>query len=126
MDKKEANKFLREWVCRLGLKDWNIKLKINVKPDEMFLHDTVGCVRYETDLKQAIIQILDEKEFSNKDFSFDFEKTIIHELSQLVFSVIDDDENSLQSKIIHQKIDDMARAFVLTKRNCVDREHYGL
>lgn len=107
---------LEEWGMRLGLSDWVIKLEDNCEPDEMEAEDCVGCASYTEVNKCAKIQILDPKFYGNRLRPFDYEKTLVHELLHIKMGFIGDGVSDLQERVVHQIIDDLARAFVDAKR----------
>jgi phage shock protein A len=53
---------------------------------------------------------------------FDFEKTLVHELLHLKFSLLADKVEDMQSRYVHQMIDEMARSLVDAKRCGADGE----
>lgn len=106
---------LLEWKERLGLQDWAIQLS----PEEYTLPDS-GCCGYsdwsETG-KAAHIYLLRQEVYGERVVPYDREKTLVHELLHLKFSFLDKpDGDELQSRILHQLIDDMAKALVSAKR----------
>lgn len=107
---------LEEWGLRLGLSDWVIKLEDNCEPDDMALEDSIGCTSYTEASKCARIQILDPKFYGNRIRPYDYEKTLVHELLHLKMAFIADNVSDLQERVVHQIIDDLARAFVDAKR----------
>ena len=116
MDDKTAEKLLDEWKIRLGLQEWRITFCPFCKPEDME-GEGVGCTSWEEVIKVAKIMILDESYYGNYTISFDFEKTLVHELLHLKTCLISDTENELQERIAHQLIDDLARALVDAKRS---------
>ena len=119
---------LDEWVTILGLKDWKITLKTNVKPEDMDIEDADGCTSYIEACKAARIQIVDPKKRDKVIPGekliilrpFDFETVLVHELLHLKFSLIGENgkwETKLQLRVLHQIIDDIARALIDAKRN---------
>lgn len=113
---EKANELLQKWIKILQLTDWDIHFEWRMRERDMNLQDSMGCVRYEHTSKQAIIQMLDPVDFSNDLFKYDYEKTLVHELLHLKFADIDNSENELQNKLIHQLIDSLAKAFVTAAR----------
>lgn len=111
-----ANRCLEEWVDRLGLQDWTIKFEDCVDPADMELADSVGCTNYVESNKQARIQIIDPEFFGKRIAPFDFEETVVHELLHLKFSLLDESGNAIQDRIVHQLVEDMARALIDAKR----------
>ena len=126
----EELKLLDEWTTRLGLKDWFIILETNVDPEKMPLQNADGCVSYEEVIKSAKIQIINPDEIKNDNTNiilrpFDFEETLVHELLHIKFCLLEcgeDWEKDLQLRLLHQIIDDIARALVESKRTKVKKD----
>ena len=118
---------LNEWQERLGLQDWVIILKYNCKKTDMDDPEySIGETQWETTTKCARICIIAKSEYGeNLILPYDFEKTLIHELLHIKFSLIDKDLNTYEGIVAesarHQLIDDLARAFVMAKRGEVKR-----
>ena len=108
---------LEEWQTRLGLQDWRIKLQDGCKPEDMILENVSGATQWTESVKTAYIQILGE-EYYPKDgvVGYDYEKTLVHELLHLKFSLVSSECDDLQERVMHQYIDDLARALVSAKR----------
>ena len=109
------DKLLKEWQHRLGLDDWKIVLKEDCSPNDMVLKDVVGETEFEEVNKCAVIRIITEKDYGDRIVSFNFEKTLIHELLHLKFCLLGESGNDLQNRIVHQLIEDMAKALVDAK-----------
>jgi len=105
---------LTEWVTRLGLNDWTIRLETNVIPSDMITQDTDGEVEFTECNKSAVVRILNEKCYGKRITPFDFERILIHELLHLKFCLLVDD--GMQGRFVHQLLDDMAKALVSAKR----------
>lgn len=116
---REHEKLLREWQNRLGLQDWYIILKTDCRPENMAMKDVEGCTTWTESTKSAWIDILDEQFFPEHAAArpYDFERTLVHELLHCKLSVLSDNEESVQYRIVHQLIDDLARALVDAKRS---------
>ena len=118
---------LNEWQERLGLQDWAIILKYNCKKQDMQDPEySIGETQWETTNKCARICIISKEEYGkDRILKYDFEKTLIHELLHLKFSLIDKDLNTYEGIVAesarHQLIDDLSRAFIMAKRNEVKR-----
>ena len=108
---------LTEWQNRLGLQDWTIKLYEDCSPNDMTLMGCAGEVEYSEPNKSATIRIIGDKDYGDRIIPFNPEKTLVHELLHLKFCLLDETENSLQNRLVHQLIDDLARAFVDAKRS---------
>ena len=111
------NKLLKQWVDILQLNDWTIKLKENCSPNEMRLNDVCGETEWGEVGKNALIKIISEKDYGDRIVPFDFEKTLVHELLHLKFCLLGESGNELQDRLIHQYIDDLAKAFIRAKRS---------
>lgn len=110
------NNLLREWQHRLGLDDWYIVLRQNVSPNDMVLQGCSGeCEKDEVN-KCAVIRIIDKKDYGDRILPFDEEKILVHELMHLKFWIIENTENETQNRLVHQLIDDMAKALVDARR----------
>lgn len=112
-----TNKDLRKWQKRLGLMDWRIFLRVDVHPQDMALKDAAGTSDWREVGKTAVIQILGERYYGNRVVPFDPEKTLVHELLHLKFSLLTESENDLRDRLVHQIIDDLARALVDAERS---------
>lgn len=107
---------LQEWQQRLGLTDWTIELRDNVEPDDMGLDGVSGCTSWTECNKTAMIQIIDPKFYGTRIKPFDYEEILVHELLHLKLCLLSSEQDDLQSRYVHQLIDDLARAFVDAKR----------
>lgn len=107
---------LKEWQHRLGLDDWHIVLRENCSPNDMVLQSVSGeCEKDEVN-KCAVIRIISKKDYGDRILPFDKEKVLIHELMHIKFWLIENTENEMQNRVVHQLIDDMARALIDAKR----------
>ena len=109
MDEQEL---LEKWKRRLGLQDWTIKLCTNCKPEEMTMSGVAGCTEWSEAIKTARIDIIDPEYYGERIVPFNFEKTLIHELLHLKMSFWCQNEDNVEDRVMHQIIDDLARAFV--------------
>ena len=114
--RKMKEDLLREWQHRLGLDNWHIVLKDEVSPNDMQLQGCQGETEYDTVNRCAVIRILNEKDYGDRILPFDKEKVLVHELLHIKMWFIYESDCDLQSKMVHQLIDDMARALVDAKR----------
>lgn len=112
---KGSTEMFKEWVNRLGLNDWRIQFEPCCSPDEMG-EECAGLTTWQEVNKTARIQILDPQYWGERVVPFDFEKTLVHELLHLKTCLISDTDNELQERLMHQMIDDLARAMVDAKR----------
>lgn len=111
---------LQEWVERLGLQEWRIKLKTDCKEADMRQRGSAGCVEFTECRKTAVIEIMAEEEYGDRIVAYDLEETLVHELLHLKFSLLDDsayaDPSFMPDRFVHQLLDDMARALICAKR----------
>ena len=103
---------LEKWKRRLCLCDWTIKLCVNCKPEEMMMSGVAGCTEWTESSKTARIEIIDPEYYGERIVPFNFEKTLIHELLHLKLSFWCQNEDDVEDRVMHQIIDDIARAFV--------------
>lgn len=126
LNDKIAEELFNEWRTRLGLEDWIITLRYNCKFSDMELENVDGETEWSTSTKDAVIRILDPKEYGKRIEDFDFEKVLVHELLHLKFAILDCEKGSYESKVMevvrHQLIDDLARALVMAKRGEIKRK----
>lgn len=107
---------LEWWTRTLGLRDWAIRLLPDCPPDEMSVEDATGCADWNEINKAARIEILEFSHYGERVVPYDWEKTLVHELLHLKLCLVSDHVDELQSRYMHQIIDDLARAFVFAKR----------
>lgn len=110
------NKTLKLWQTRLGLLDWTIKLYPDCTPEEIPLPEACGTTECNEVLKAANIMLLREDCYPSNRGVYDKEKTLVHELLHLKFCLLDASGNELQDRIVHQLVDDLARALVAADR----------
>ncbi len=108
---KQSN-LLKVWKQRLSLVDWNIELHDNALPTEFINDDVAGECEWQEVNKTAVIRILDPACYGKRLIPFNFERILVHELLHIKFSLLDSSENNLQNRIVHQLIEDLAKAFV--------------
>ena len=115
LDKKAAELLLSEWQRRLNLGDWVIRIEPDCLPDDMGLENVAGETEWVEVNKSAVIRIINPDLYGERIIPFDFEKTLVHELLHLKFSLLESDDE-LRNRVVHMLIEDMARALVITKR----------
>ena len=108
---------LEKWKRKLCLNEWRIKLLTNLRPEEMTMNDVAGCSEWSESIKTARIEIIDPDYYGDRIVPFDFEKTLVHEMLHLKFSFWCQNEDDICDRIMHQMIDDIARALT-EKRKC--------
>lgn len=102
---------LEKWKRKLCLQEWRIKLLTCLRPEEMTMSDAAGCTEWSEASKTARIEIIDPAYYGDRIVPFDFEKTLVHELLHLKFSFWCQNEDDVGDRVMHQMIDDLARAF---------------
>jgi len=114
----EGLQLLNEWQNRLSISDWVIFLFDNVDPEEITIDDACASCDWSESTKEATIRMADPKKLKDFVRPWDYEVTLVHELLHCKFSLLDDLEkqDTLQSRVLHQILDDMARALVDAKR----------
>ena len=106
---------LREWQERLRLLDWDIRVEENVEVYGM--DDNQGFVEFAEPNKEAVISLLDPSQFvKDSYFTYDVERTLVHELLHLKLCLIDKSESETQNRLVHQIIEDLAKALIDAKR----------
>ena len=108
---------LDKWQKRLGLDDWTICLNVDVSPNDMQIQGVAGECVWDEIHRAATINIINEKDYGNRILPFDKEKTLVHELLHIKFCMIDNSGNELYDKLLHQLIEDMAKALVSAGRS---------
>lgn len=111
---EEKEKLADYWVKRLGLGDWDIKFNLNASRNQLG-EDFVGEARLNEVTKQAVILVLKKEDFNDREcaFPFDFECVLVHELLHLKLCLIESDpDNELRNRVVHQLLDDLAKALV--------------
>lgn len=106
---------LRKWQKWLGLDDWTIVLEDGLY--ELSLPECAGCTEWSEVGKTAKIQLLNPEAYGDRITPYDKEKTLVHELLHLKLCFLQESENDLQNRIVHQLIDDLAKAFVRANRH---------
>ena len=83
----------------------------HLHPEEMTASNTAGCTEWSEAIKTARIEIINHACYGDRILPFDFEKkTLVHELLHLKFSFWCQNENDVGDRVMHQMIDDLARA----------------
>ena len=118
---EQLNKYLAWWQEKLGLSDWIIKASvISLKDFEM--EDSCGENLMVFENKSAVIHIADYKEMLKEDdlaVKYCQEKVLVHELLHCLYDFMKPPENSFEGSyfdaIEHQKLESMAKAFIMVK-----------
>lgn len=116
MTDEKLQGLMKEWVDRLGLQNWTIKLLTHQRPEDMTEKDTAGCVDYSECNRAARIELLGPEFYGNCVADYDEEKTLVHELLHLMMSLFFDGD-ALLERVAHMILDDLAKALVAAKRD---------
>lgn len=110
------SELLAKWQKRLGLTDWVIDLRDDCLPNDMELPNVAGECDWQEVNKTAVIRILQPECYGERITPFNFEQTLVHELLHIKFCLLGESGNPLQDRILHQIIEDLAKAFVATEK----------
>ena len=107
---------LQYWVKRLRLDDWTIKLIDNCSPEDFVTPGgKSGECEWQEVNKSAVIRILDPKFYGTRVLPFDYEKILVHELLHCKFSLLEESDDTIHDRIVHQLIEELSRALVEAK-----------
>ncbi len=109
---------LEKWKRKLCLQEWRIKLLTHLRPEEMTMENAAGCTEWSEAAKTARIEIINPTYYGDRIVPFNFEKTLVHELLHLKMTFWCQNNDKVSDRLMHQIIDDLARAFTE-----VDSEH---
>ena len=76
----------------------------------MTIDGVSGCTEWSESGKTARIEIINPACYGDRIVPFDFEQTLVHELLHLKFSFWCQNEDDVGDRVMHQMIDDLARA----------------
>ena len=124
MTDEELKSLMQEWVNRLGLQSWKIKLLTKQKADEMSERDSDGCVDYAECSRTARIELIDPESYGERVVPYDEEKTLVHELMHLKMSLFFESDPLLE-RVAHIILNDLAEALVDAKRYRNERVEKG-
>lgn len=111
---EEKERLADYWAKRLQLDDWDIKFNLNASRNQLG-EGIVGEARLNEVTKRAAILVLKKEDFDDWEcaFTFDFECVLVHELLHLKLCLIESDpDNELRNRVVHQLLDDLAKALV--------------
>lgn len=119
MTEAELQTLCEKWQKRLRLQDWIVHVVVKRIYD--MAPDTAGRCEWEIRNKQALIKILDERDYDPTIMlPFDQEKTLVHELIHLHMSPFDrkkeEDENELDIIAKEQAVECIAWGLVTVAR----------
>ena len=111
---ENTKELLAKWANGLGLQDWVIELEEGKY--ELKIDGCAGCTEWTESNKTALIQLIHPDAYGERIVPYDKEKTLVHELLHLKFCLLGESGNDLQDRLVHQLIDDLAKALVEAKR----------
>ena len=115
MKQKALENLLAEWQKILRLQDWQIKVSF-ARGHEIDGHQ--GRATIYLNFKQALIQLRDPIDWTDKDFPDDSEIDLVHELIHLHLRTFDTAKPGTLERVALEQVDEiLARAFVGLKRN---------
>ena len=113
--KEDAFALLKEWQEALDLNDWTITIDL-LNAEDVGNNKAYQEADIQEDIKAAVIHVAHYWQLADYTQElYNFERTLIHELLHIKFSLLDDEENSLQSRVLHQIVDDLSKSFYITK-----------
>jgi hypothetical protein len=111
----DLDAILAEWRDRLGLRNWDIKIKWARQAD-LTSESCEGDVNYSRDSMKATIRILSEQDWYNLPFGLDPERTVCHELLHLLWGAVGPENGTETHVQFEQAINITAAALVALKR----------
>lgn len=112
----DFDKLVDQWIDMLELNDWTISVKDDCKACEMELEDSAGCCTYDVVSKWASVQIISKEEYGQRVIPYDKEQILVHELLHCKFGILSHTEDKIVELLVHQLVEDMAKALVKSKR----------
>lgn len=107
-------KLLKYWQNRLDLNDWIIEVEDDCFKSDLKTKDACGECEWDAVNKCAIIRIISEKEYGNRQFPYIKEEILLHELLHIKFALLWQNNTDLQNDLLHQIIEDLAKSLYLT------------
>lgn len=113
----ELRQLCAEWQKILRLQDWDVVVQIS-RRDDTFGNSTMGQVRFNLELKQALIKIIDPIDYpTNVIYPQDMETTLVHELLHLHFAPFDAENDTPAEIAQEQAIEAISKGLVALKRS---------
>jgi len=113
-----VQKKLKYWQDKLKLNDWVIVLVDDCPVNDFVGANRQGETEYDTEHKSAVIRIIRKEEYGERILPFVKEQVLIHELLHIKFGLLWDSNTELQNALLHQYIEDLAKAFYEVKNEC--------
>ena len=111
---EDIRDYLGKWIRILGLENWDIRAHV-VRAEKMTLDGCAGENNYNEMARQSLIHLRDPMDWPEGEFEIDMEKTLVHELLHLTFSLLDT-KDKLKSTIMHRVLNDVAVALIRADR----------
>lgn len=117
-DQEHLDELLEYWMQKLNMNDWEIYAHLNPKHE---MDQDLGRVSYLKSAKKAVVGILNFHEYKDKNYKWDQEKTLVHELMHVHLGILDtyddNDENTISGTVFHQLVESTAKILVSLKRS---------
>ena len=115
---EELQELCDDWCKRLGMENWDIKLKL-VKQKE--IEDKMAEVSWNVKKRMAIIKVLRHEEYEDTFWPHDMEASLVHELLHLQFCAFDNFEEGNPLEIsLEQSVEQLAVTLVGLKRQALN------
>ena len=116
-DQDRLDELIPVWQERLRLQDWDVVGYVKRRNDmPMGYEDCDGCCFANPHHKQATIHIRAEEDHEDKDFKYDLEAILVHELLEIHLCPIYVEEDPLMLMVKEQAVDLLSRAFIKAYR----------
>ena len=111
---EQLNILLDDWQKKLGLKNWDIRIKLVKQKD---IEGKQAEVSWNIKNRAALLKILLPEEYDCPPWEFDMEVSLVHELVHLNFAQFDLEDSSKEIDIaIEQTVEQLAITLVGLKR----------
>ena len=114
--RSEIQRLAKYWKHELGLDDWLIDVRPETPSNEMTLGAVEGETEWQEVNKCAVIKLLIDCDYGDRIAPYDKERVLVHELLHCKFAMLDHSGDDLRDRLIHQMIEDMAKALVSARR----------
>jgi hypothetical protein len=121
---EQLEKKLKFWKEELNLGIWDIIVYV-LRRRDFINDDCIAEITFKVPTHCAVIRILDPIDITPNDFGTDMEKSLVHELLHLKFSVFDylfKDNDNIYEHLYERNLDDVANTLVDLKREGEKKE----
>ena len=114
MTAEQLNELAVEWLNKLRLRDWRVKVVVKRHAD---MADKAGTIRWTRDNKEALIEILNpDHQPEEMDFPRPVETTLVHELLHIHLATFFHEEGTPENLDLEQAICAISECLVALKR----------